>query len=76
MSLEIKNLSYLEVVSEDHKVKGGFFGRNGGNSRNEAGSEAFATALGRNTKSFTSVNADAIEGFGSSSRAEAFAGAY
>ena len=86
MSIEIKNLSYLEVLSEDQEVKGGF--RWGGHRRgsrgggyqptysNEAGAEAFATGLGNNTKSFTSINADAIAGFGSSSRSEGFAGAY
>lgn len=76
MSFEIKTISYLEVISEDQKVKGGFSWPGYSGRANKAGAEAFATALGKNTKSFTSVNADAIQGYGSSSRSEGFAGVY
>lgn len=70
MTIKIVNLDYLEALTEDREVVGG---RRGGGRRgtlNTAGAEAFATGLGRYTDSFTSINADAVSGFGSSSRSE------
>ena len=71
MSIKIVDLGCLEVLTEDQKVIGGRRPRGGRRgSLNTAAAEAFATGLGRYTDSFTSINADAVSGFGSSSRSE------